>query len=320
MAEGIIPRMRAVPAIVLALLLALLLAAAVPAAPAPAPAKLRILASILPLEEFASGVAGDRGEVSLLLPPGAGVHTWQPRPGDIMKLASADLFISVGANLEPWLADVVAAVPKGKVRVLEVSKGLTLMPAPEESGEEAAQGHGHEGLDPHVWLDFGLDEKIVDGIASTLAELDPEGKALFQANAAALKAKLRTLDEEFRTGLAGCKGREFILAGHDAFGYLARRYGLVQRSLYGLSPDSQPKPRDVMAVVDEARRTGVKTVFTETSVPPGLAETLARETGARVLSLSAAHNLTREDIRRKLGFFDIMREDLKNLREGLGCK
>ncbi len=305
--------MRTVPAIVLTILLAAAVCGA-----SPAPARLRVLASILPLEEFAAEVAGDRGEVSLLLPPGAGVHTWQPRPGDIMKLASADLFISVGANLEPWLAGVVAAIPKGKVRVLEVSKGLTLMPAPKESGEEASHDHG--ALDPHVWLDFGLDERIVDGIASTLAELDPAGKALFQANAAALKEQLRRLDEEFRRGLAGCAGREFILAGHDAFGYLARRYGLVQRSLYGLSPDSQPKPQDVMAVVDEARRTGVKTIFTESSVPRGLADTLARETGARVLSLSAAHNLTREELKRGLGFFDIMREDLKSLREGLGCK
>ena len=305
--------MRTVPAAILALLLASVICAA-----SPPPAKLIILTSILPLEEFAADVAGERGEVSLLLPPGAGVHTWQPRPGDIMRLASAHLFISVGANLEPWLKDVLAAIPEGKVRVLEVSRGLTLMPAPEESGKEASHGHG--ALDPHVWLDFGLDETIVDGIESTLAELDPAGKSYFQANAAALKDRLRRLDEEFRTGLAPCAGREFILAGHDAFGYLARRYGLVQRSLYGLSPDSQPKPQDVMAVVDEARRTGVKTIFTESSVPRGLAETLARETGARVLSLSAAHNLTREEIRRGLGFFDIMREDLRSLREGLGCR
>ena len=115
----------------------------------------------------------------------------------------------------------------------------------------------------------------------------PAGRPIFAANAEALSGRLRKLDAAFREGLAGCRGRDLVLAGHGAFGYLARRYGLVQTALYGLSPDAQPKPKDLMKAVDFCRAKGLKTVFFENSVPPDLAKALAREIGGRVLVLHA---------------------------------
>jgi zinc transport system substrate-binding protein len=282
--------------------------------------RLTILTSVFPLKEFAAAVAGGRGEVAQLLPPGAGVHTWQPRPGDIVRLASADLFIVVGSGLEPWLSDVVAAVPGGKLRVLEVSRGLALLGTNDEAPEGAAHGHDHGPVDPHVWLDFRLDQEIVDRIAAALAEIEPEGRGEFSANAAAYKERLRELDGRFAAGLKGCAAKQFVVAGHAAFGYLAHRYGLVQTALYGLSPDAQPRPQQLMKVVDFCRRAGIRTVYFENSVSPGLARTLAAEIGGRVSVLYAGHNLTREQLERRVGFFDLMEEDLKTLREGLGCR
>ncbi len=294
----------------------LLLASAWPAE-AP-PAKLRVLATVLPLREFAAAVAGDRGDVRLLLPPGAGVHNWQPRPGDISRLAECELLIFIGSGLEPWLPSLLKALPPGRVKTLEAAAALTLRQSDEEeSGEDA---HDHGAFDPHVWLDFGLDVKIAGRIAEELSRLDPAGAPVFAANAAELAARLTALDQSFRDGLAGCRGKALVLAGHSAFGYLARRYGLVQRALYGLSPDAQPKPKDIMAAVDYCRKNGVQAVFAESSDPPDVARTLAREIGGRVLVLHAGHNLTREDQARGVGFFDLMKEDLAKLRDGLGCR
>ncbi len=304
-----------------ALIPALLLSVAAPLIPA---ARLSVMTSIFPLREFAAAVAGERADISLLLPPGAGVHTWQPRPGDITKLAGADLLISVGAGLEPWLADVVAAVPRGKLRTLEVSRGLTLLPAEEgEPGRrEVEEGHGYEhgALDPHIWLDFEMDRAIVDGIVEVLASIDPAGAGYFRANGEACKAKLAALDARFRQGLQGCAGKTMVVAGHAAFGYLARRYGLVQMALYGLSPDAQPRPKQMMKVSDFCRRENIRTVFFETSVAPGLARALAGEIGGRVLVLYAGHNLTKDQMAEGRDFFAIMDENLRTLREGLGCR
>jgi len=289
------------------------------AASAPLAAKVRIMATVFPLGEFASAVAGDRGETELLLPPGAGVHTWQPRPGDIGRLAACDLLVYIGANLEPWLPGLLKALPGGQVRTLEVTAGLSLL----EAAADDEHGHGegaHEQLDPHVWLDFDLDARIVLKIAEELSRIDPAGRPEFTENAARLTARLLELDVKFRDGLAACRGRDIVLAGHGAFGYLARRYGLVQTALYGLSPDAQPRPLDLMKAVDFCRQKGVRTIFFENSVSPDLSRTLAREIDGRVLVLHAGHNLTRDEQDRGVGFFELMEENLSVLREGLGCR
>ncbi len=276
------------------------------------------MATVFPLGEFATEIAGDIAEVNPLLPPGAGVHTWQPRPGDISRLAACDLLIYIGSGLEPWLPGMLRAFPAGRLRTLEAAAGLAVAGSAEEEEHEGEREHGP--LDPHVWLDFGLDEAIVDRIAAALAAIEPAAGPEFAANAGRLKERLRSLDAEFRAGLAGCRGRTIVLAGHAAFGYLARRYGLLQTSLYGLSPDAQPKPQDLIRAVDFCKKNGIRTVFTENSVPPDLSETLAREIGGRVLALYAGHNLTREQQEKRASFFDLMKEDLARLKDGLGCR
>jgi len=311
--RGIIEAMRALARSLITLCLA---AGALGAASGPG--KIRIMATVFPLREFAAAVAGERGETTLLLPPGAGVHTWQPRPEDIVRLSACDLLVYIGSGLEPWLPDMLKAFPPGRIRTLEAAAGLAVAGADED--EEPGREHANGTLDPHVWLDFDLDQHIVDRIAAELTRLDPAGGPEFNANARRLNDRLKKLDDEFRAGLAGCRGKDIVLAGHGAFGYLARRYGLVQTALYGLSPDAQPKPRDLMKAVDFCRRKGIKTIFFENSVPPDLSRTLAREIGGRVLVLQAGHNLTRDQQAKGAGFFELMEGNLAALKDGLGCR
>jgi len=289
--------------------------------PARTSGRLRVLTTVYPLQEFAARIAGERGDVELLLPPGAGPHTWQPRPGDLVRLAEADLVLAVGAGLEPWLAGLVRGIAPSRVKVVEVSQGLPLIAAEtrEEPGPETANEH-REDKDPHIWLDFELAARVVDRIALEFIAADPAGRTVFEARARTLKSDLGALDEEFRAGLAGCAGRDLVVAGHAAFGYLARRYGLRQVALYGPSPEAQPRPHAVVEVVEQARRQGARAVFYETSVAPDLARAIAREIGARTLALNAGHNPTRAELVRGRNFFDIMRTNLERLRDGLGCR
>lgn len=309
--RGYNPDVRALPRALAAVLLTL-------AAWGPLAAKVRVVATVFPLGEFAAAVAGGRAEVKLLLPAGAGVHDWQPRPGDLARLAECDLLLFIGAGLEPWLPDLLRAMPDRGMRTLEAAAGLDLAGAGEEGEDHGGTGHGP--LDPHVWLDFELDAGIVRRIAGELARIDPDGAPEFAANADSLVARLRALDAKFRDGLAACRGKTIVLAGHAAFGYLARRYGLEQMALYGLSPDARPRPKDLMRAVDLCRARGIRTVFHESSVPPDLSRTLAREIGGSVLALHAGHNPSRDQRARRAGFFELMEENLSSLREGLGCR
>lgn len=280
--------------------------------------KIRIVTSVFPLLEFAEAVSGERGDVSLLLPPGAEIHTWQPRPSDIIRLSSADLFIYVGADLEPWLHDLLKSVRNPNLRILEASRGIPLID--EEGVVHYGLEHEHGAHDPHVWLDFKNDQMIVDKITAVLSEIDPEGSSIYKKNASVYKDKLLRLDKKFKDGLKDCAHRTIILGGHAAFGYLARRYNLRQISLYGLSPDSSPTPKKLIEVVEFAKKYGIKVIFFEVYVRDELAKVLAEEVGARTLVLNPGANLTKEQLKSGKTFFDIMEDNLENIKNGLICK
>jgi len=283
----------------------------IPASPRPAP--LKIVTSIFPLREFAKEIAADRGEVSLLLPPGAGVHTWQPRASDILRLSSADLFIQVGAGLEPWIHGLLKSISSPRLRVLAVADSLPLEEHWDKEDEKKES-------DPHVWLDFGLDMVIADLIAAKLTEIDPLSASIFQAGAVRLKLKLQKLDAAYSQGLGRCASKYLIIGGHAAFGYLAKRYGLEQLSLSGLSPDAEPLPSRLMSAIAWGKEHKVRAVFTEANASPQMAEVLAKELRAEVLVLHPGGNLNKKEWESGRSFFDIMEENLVILKRGLTCE
>jgi zinc transport system substrate-binding protein len=275
------------------------------------PAPLKIVTSVFPLREFASEIASDRAEVSLLLPSGASVHTWQPRASDILRLSSADLFIYIGAGLEPWIPDLLKSLSAPGPRVLALANSLPL--------QEGQEHQGEEGLDPHVWLDFGLDLIIVDQIAALLSEIDPASEPSFQECAERLKTRIKQLDAAYVKGLNRCRSRTLLIGGHAAFGYMAKRYGLEQISIYGLSPDAEATPSRLMAAIERGKRSGIKAVFMEANTNSRMAAVVARELRVVVLPLHPGANLNRQEWESGRTFFDIMEENLVNLKKGLAC-
>lgn len=281
--------------------------------------RIKIITSVFPLAEFAKAVSGERGEVSLLIPPGAEIHAWQPRPSDIVRLSSANLFIFIGVNMEPWLDEVLKGIKNPGLRVLQARQELSLM---RRESIDLQEEHEHKPatMDPHIWLDFAYDQIIIDRITTALSELDPEGSLVYQQNASSYKEKLRKLDQKYQENLRDCLQRTFILGGHAAFGYLARRYNLQQVSLYGVSPDSRPTPKKLIEVVEYAREHKIKVIYFEAYVSDELAKVLAKEVDARILALNPGANLTNEEVRLGVTFFDIMEENLRNLKDGLNCR
>ncbi len=273
--------------------------------------KIKIVTSVFPLLEFARAVSGESGDVSLLLPPGAGIHTWQPRASDIVRLSSADLFIYIGAGLEPWIADVLRSVSSSRLHVLAAVDALTL--------EEPTAG-GEEETDPHVWLDLQKDRVIVDSIARALSLIDPANSEAYLNRAARYGEELIKMDERFREGLRHCRQRKVLLGGHAAFGYLANKYGLEQISVIGLNPDAEPSPSQVVAAIETARKLNLKSVFMEANTSSKMSRILARELPAELLVLHPGANLSQKEWSSGLTFFDLMEANLKNLRRGLGCE
>lgn len=287
------------------------------------PVKLKVMTTLFPLQEFAQAVGGDRVQADLLLPPGVEPHNWEPKPSDFGKIAKADVFIGIGPMMEPWAAKVLKAINNPKLSIVEASRGLPLLETEEHGPESRSNrpGRGHQGKnwDPHLWLDFSLDAKIVDSIAEAFSAKDSAHISLYREGAEKYKRKLLALDQAYQQTLSKCRRRQIIVGGHSAFAYLARRYNLEQVALYGISPNAEPTPKKLAAVIESAREHRAKYIFFEVLVNPKLSQVLAREAGIGTLVLQAGPNLTKAQLQEKTTFLELMQSNLENLSRGLEC-
>ncbi|HMM21003.1 MAG TPA: zinc ABC transporter substrate-binding protein [Selenomonadales bacterium] len=281
---------------------------------APPSEKLKVVASVYPVYEFARQVGGEKVELTMLVPPGAEPHDWEPTAREIIQIKSAKLFLYHGAGLEN-LGKVLTQDTLGATRAVAVSQGLTVLEEADED-EHGHDQHSGEHGDSHMWLDPVYAQQEVAAIANALAEADPANADYYRQNADRYTQELSRLDQEYRAALSGLPRREIVVS-HAAFGYLAARYNLTQRSIMGLAPDSEPTPDKMAQVVAFCREHNVKYIFFETLVNPKLSQTVARETGASLLVLNPIENLTQEEVNQGKNYLSLMRDNLANLKTAL---
>lgn len=291
--------------------------------------RIQVVATIYPLADFARLVGGERVSVTQLLPQEAEPHDWEPSPKDIMKLYRAKLVIYNGAGLEPWMARLLPSLQSKGVRAMEATKGLQLLTFAEEekqgwttyvngSGRFREKGEMNDApVDPHAWLDPLLAREIVSRMAKELIAVDPAGKVDYMRRAQALQNRLADLDRAYTVAARGFR-RKDIIVSHAAFGYLGRRYGLRQVPLLGLVPEQEPDAATLAKIVDYGRKQGIRYVFTEPTVNPRVAETVARELGVSVLPLTPIDSLSQQERERRSDYFDLMLQNLNNLKKALG--
>ena len=276
--------------------------------------KLKVISTLFPTYDFAKQIAGDKIEVSLLLPPGVEAHTFEPKPSDVVKINKADVFIYTGENMEPWVKDLLGGLFNKALLVVDASQGIELMA---EGGRGAEGGH----KDPHIWVDLGNAQVMVQTIADAFAQKDPGNRDFFLKNTQEYKIKLADLDRRFRETLSGCKHKTLIYGGHFVFGYLARRYGLAYVSPYeGFSPNAEPAPKAIVKLINKLKISGIKYIYCEEFLDPKVARTIACETGAKLELLHGAHNLSKDELNRGITFLDLLEDNLKKLKIGLECK
>lgn len=268
--------------------------------------RLQVLAGFYPLQWAAERVGGDRVSVSALTPPGAEPHDLELTPGDVASIQEADLLVHLG-GFQPALDD--AAETAGGDRAWDAGTAADLLPV--EGGDRE-----DETVDPHFWLDPVRLADVGDALADRLTEEDPDGADTYAANAAGLRADLEALDAEMQAGLAGCTVDTFVTA-HDAFGYLAGRYGFDVAGVSGLSPSQEPDPAQLARISRLVAEQGVTTVYTETLVDPAVAETVAEEAGVDTAVLDPLEGLTDESAGED--YLEVMRANLATLRAGQSC-
>lgn len=253
-----------------------------------------VVAAFYPLAFAAERIGGSAFQVENLTPAGAEPHDLELAPKAVARIESAGVVLYLSHGFQPAVSKAVAQAQGKRVDILA---GLPLR----RSSEQGLTA------DPHVWLDPVLFEQVVRRIGTAL-----------HRSPAPLVAELRRLDREYRRGLSHC-ARKQIVTSHAAFGYLAQRYGLTQVAITGLAPESEPSPQQLVHVVDVVRRTHASTVFFERLVSSRLADTVAREVGARTAVLDPIEGLTASEQAHGADYLSLMRANLAALRKALGC-
>jgi len=278
-------------------------------------AKARVITSFYPLYDFARNIGMEKIEVSTLIPVGIEPHLWEPTVASMQQLRTADIFIYNGAGFEPWLEKIIVARELTGLKSFETTKGIKLIEITE--GDEV-NADGYEGTDPHLWLDPIIAKHQVNIIKEAFIEVDPLNTEYYVDNAEAYITKLDKLDAKIRSELASCK-RDTFVSFHQAFSYFANRYGLIQVSLAGITPEAEASPAELIEFVEFARTNDIKVIYSEELIDPRLAEILATEVGAQVLVLSPIEGLTNEELEEDLTYIDKMEQNLQNLKVGLEC-
>lgn len=284
--------------------------------------KLRVVATFYPLAEFSRMVGGELTDVSAVVSPGVEPHDYEPTPRDLVSIENADVFVMSGAGMDPWAEKLVPTLREKGVAVVNASEAVTLLATEEHDeheGEAYGEEHEHGVYDPHFWLDPVFAESIVGSIRVAIIGKSPEHTDAYEANAATALSELSELDGEYRTALSTCTRQE-VITSHDAFAYLANRYGFEAHSIAGLSPEAEPSAGRIAELVDLAKKENIRYIFFETLVSPKVSETLAHEIGAETLIFDPLEGLSAEDAAAGKNYFSVMRENLANLSMALECR
>ena len=229
-------------------------------------------------------------------------------------MSDADLIVYLG-GFQPAVDDAVAEADGDAVFDTAAAADLDLTFTPIEEGEEHADEAG--SVDPHFWLDPTRLAAVADAFAAKLSEIDPDNADDFATNLADLTDRPRPAwTREFTTGLADCASTELVTS-HNAFGYLARRYGLTQVGISGLTPEEEPSPADLAAVTEFVEDNDVRTIYFETLVSPDIADTVAAEAGVTTDVLDPIEGLNDDSQGRD--YVEVMTANLANLRRGQSC-
>jgi len=311
-----------------AALLAVLTGACTAQAPqdgAPEAGRLRVAASLFPLQDIVRHVAGARADVVVVLPAGASPHTFDLAPSDLARVSGARAVFRIGHGLDDWAIRAIGEA--GEAQDVLVDAGIALRQGAEEDEHQGEEEHpegtaGPEeaehaaeqepgGIDPHYWLVAANGAVIARNVAATMAELDPDGAEAYRANARAYATELEGLDRRLADEAAALADRR-IATFHDAWFYFAAAYGLEVVATFEPSGGREPSPAWVRDFQDGVRDAGVDVVFAEPQSSTRALEAIARDLGVRIAMLD---DIGGPDVPGRSSYTELLAWNMEQIRQ-----
>lgn len=312
--------MKKIAAILIVLTLLSLPLAGCGAESAPEREGISVVATVFAPYDFARQLVGERGEVTLLLPPGSEAHSYEPSPKDIIEIQNCDVFIYVGGVSDAWVADVLESVGDG-VRTVTLMDCVELLEEEHVEGMEIDEEEHNDGeveYDEHVWTSPRNAKLICEKIADALCEADPEGSADYQAALKDYSAQLDALDAAFTEVVANGVRNTVVFGDRFPLLYFARAYGLEYYAAWpGCADEAEPSAATVTFLIDKVKEENIPVVFHIELSNEDMVDTICDETGAKKMLFSACHNVTRTQFEEGVTYLDLMWQNVDALKEAL---
>jgi len=279
--------------------------------------KLIVTAANFPPFDFVRQIAKDKVNLNLLLPPGAESHSFEPSPKDIITIQNSGVFIYTGGESDSWVDRILESMDTSKMIIVKM---MDTVDAVEEEIVEGMQEEEEEepAYDEHVWTSPQNAILIVKAINTALCEADPGNAEFYSKNTVNYIEKLVQLDTSFKGVVTGAKRKTIIFADRFPFRYFADAYGLKYFAAFpGCSTETEPSAATVAFLIDKVRLEKIPVVFHIELSNERMANTICGETGAKKLLFHACHNISKKDFDAGLGYLDLMRVNVENLKEAL---
>ncbi len=272
-------------------------------------ATVNAVVSVLPEKTFVEAIGGDKVHVTVMVLPGNSPHAYEPKPSQMKEIAKANFYFSIGVEFEEaWLPKF--ANQNSKMVIVDASKGIKKAAikahhhhdeethadkthehrTDEHKDEHQAKGeyeerhHHHGGLDPHIWTTPTNIKIIATNIYQALIAQDAVNSDYYKKNYEAFLNHINETDKEIKTILSHTpKGAKFMVF-HPSWGYFAKAYNLTQIAIE--AGGKNPKPKQVIHLIKEAKEEQVKAVFTAPEFSQKVAKQIAKEVGVPVVAIS----------------------------------
>lgn len=276
------------------------------------PKGMRIVTSFYPVYAMTKAISGDLNDVRMIQ-SGAGIHSFEPSANDVAAIYDADVFVYHSHTLETWAGRLEPNLNQSNVVVLEATKDMELSKVHGLEDMEVSDGIDPATLyDPHTWTDPQMAADEVERIEKQLSQLDPKHESVYKKNAKRFKEEAKQLTEKYQQKFKNVSNKVFVTQ-HTAFSYLAKRFGLTQLGISGISPEQEPTPRQLKEIKDFIKQYQVKTIFAEKNVSQKVAKTVAESTGAELKILSPLES----DPKNSKSFLENIEENLEVLYKEL---
>ena len=297
------------------------------------PHRLKVVATVFPAYDFARAAGGEWVEVTMLLPPGAESHSYEPTPADILAVQDCDLFLYLGGESDAWVDTILEAVqPSGAV--LRMIDCVDFLEEETVEGMQAEPGHHHEDhdheeeedhdhgagqvmeADEHVWTSPKNAAAITRAIGRELSSLDPAHQTEYSANTEGYVSQLDRLDQTFRDFFDSLEDRTIVFGDRFPLRYFAEEYGLDYYAAFpGCSTQTEPSAATIAFLTDKVRSEGISTIWYIEFSNHLVADSIAEAAGARTALFHTCHNVSREELESGATYITLMEGNLVRLQE-----